>query len=122
MVTAILCALGLVAVTFLYLLRRQLAVRDKAPGHHTTVVLGSGGHTTEMLRLLTALNAKKYRPFTYVVADTDSFSLLQVTRVVGPYEDSQVMRVPRSREVKQSWTSSVWTTLRQDTSTHSVFI
>ena len=29
----------------------------------------------------------------------------------GATEDNQMIRIPRSREVKQSWPSSVWTTL-----------
>ena len=41
----------------------------------TLVVLGSGGHTTEMLHLLKNINPSFYTPLIYVVATTDSTSL-----------------------------------------------
>ena len=37
-------------------------------------VLGSGGHTTEMLKLVQALNDEKYTPKTFVYAKTDFIS------------------------------------------------
>jgi len=37
----------------------------------TMVVLGSGGHTTEILRLSSALNSEVYQPRSYVIADSD---------------------------------------------------
>jgi hypothetical protein len=40
----------------------------------TMIVLGSGGHTTEILRLTSALNPSIYQPRTFVVADTDQRS------------------------------------------------
>lgn len=49
----------------------------------TLVVLGSGGHTVEMLKMVAALNPKKYNPRVYVVADTDKISnkkLLEVEK------------------------------------------
>ena len=120
MVIALVCGFLFVTLGFLLLvLRRHLINYDRLKdglGRHTTVVLGSGGHTTEMLRLLTALDPQKYQPTTFVVADTDNFSLDQVARVMGQAccDSRRVIRVPRSREVKQSWSSSVWTTLRQE--------
>lgn len=76
----------------------------------TVVVLGSGGHTTEMLRLSRALDKDQFRPIVYVAASTDSFSRDKVFS--GPEEDIVVdyVTIPRSREVKQSWITSVWTT------------
>ena len=40
----------------------------------TMIVLGSGGHTTEILRLASALNKDVYQPRTFVIAETDSSS------------------------------------------------
>lgn len=39
------------------------------------VVLGSGGHTGEMLKIIRALDTHRYSPRVYVVAATDSVSL-----------------------------------------------
>ena len=37
-------------------------------------VLGSGGHTTEMLKLVGALSSRDYNPRTFVYANTDDMS------------------------------------------------
>ncbi|XP_043732563.1 UDP-N-acetylglucosamine transferase subunit ALG14 homolog [Cervus elaphus] len=83
------------------------------------VVAGSGGHTTEILRLLENLS-DAYSPRHYIVADTDEMS----THKINSFEQNRadknpsatfpeyyVHRIPRSREVQQSWLSSVLTTL-----------
>lgn len=86
--------------------------------HHKTVktlvVLGSGGHTVEMLKMVAALNPKKYNPRVYVVADTDKISnkkLLQVEEHFKGEGQFVVEVVPRTREVGQSWVTSAFTTL-----------
>lgn len=80
------------------------------------VVLGSGGHTTEMMQLLAALPSTQWannRPF-YVVSVTDYHS----AAVAQKFESHNYSRVasvrciPRAREVRQSYLSSVSTTLR----------
>ena len=40
----------------------------------TMIVLGSGGHTTEILRLSCSLREDVYRPRCYVIADSDATS------------------------------------------------
>ena len=93
----------------------------------TLVVLGSGGHTTEMLYLIQNLNLDHYEPMVLVVATTDTTSLKRVAAYPHPlpiqdkncllHEKSssrngqQVYRIPRSREVGQSYWSSILTTL-----------
>lgn len=76
----------------------------------TLVVLGSGGHTTEMLALIKDLDAAIYSPLIYIVATSDDTSERRVAAVGGRPPDF-VLRLPRSREVGQSYTSSVFTTL-----------
>lgn len=78
----------------------------------TLVVLGSGGHTTEMMRLLTFLEARKYSPLTYVVATTDTTSLQRIEASQNARRGDAVFRIPRSREVGQSYFTSILTTLR----------
>ena len=38
------------------------------------VVLGSGGHTTEMVNIIKNLDAEKYGPKTYLYSSTDNMS------------------------------------------------
>ena len=98
----------------------------------TLVVLGSGGHTTEMLDLIKNLNPDHYGPIVLVVANTDTTSLQRVQAyphslpiknketlaqlenrgsTKSTSSEQQVYRIPRSREVGQSYASSVFTTL-----------
>lgn len=91
----------------------------------TMVILGSGGHTAEMLRLLRELDARRYAPVSYAVAETDATSLLrlrghvrqeegneEVRRREGEGTAATVHRLPRAREVRQSYLSAVHTSLR----------
>ncbi|XP_059079030.1 UDP-N-acetylglucosamine transferase subunit ALG14 homolog [Tigriopus californicus] len=72
------------------------------------VILGSGGHTTEMLTLLKSIPLNQYKRSIFVMAETDRFSAQKVTQL---YSHEQIMTIPRSREVGQSWSSTVISTL-----------
>ncbi|XP_078155646.1 UDP-N-acetylglucosamine transferase subunit alg14-like isoform X2 [Carex rostrata] len=88
----------------------------------TLIVLGSGGHTAEMLSIVNVLRKDKFAPRSYVAALTDNMSL-QKAQV---YEESllnsesnieikrggaQFMQIYRSREVGQSYVTSIGTTI-----------
>ena len=92
---------------------------------HTLVVLGSGGHTSEMLELLRHFNRRRYTPLTFVLSATDTTSLPQahargvVTTADRADGDAntgasavQCVRITRSREVGQGWVSTVRSTAR----------
>lgn len=80
------------------------------------VVLGSGGHTSEMLRAIAELPNSYWsntRPF-YVVSATDSHS----SGLAAQHEQQRFQRrailyaIPRAREVGQSYATSVLSTLQ----------
>ncbi|XP_042227437.1 UDP-N-acetylglucosamine transferase subunit ALG14 homolog [Homarus americanus] len=82
----------------------------------TLVVLGSGGHTGEMLKMVATLDPFCYSPRVYVVAATDAISLKRLSQmeerlqVNSGGEDQFIVEVvPRTREVGQSWTSTTVT-------------
>lgn len=75
-------------------------------------VLGSGGHTTELLKLMKRLKREIYTPITFVVAETDKTSQAKTELDWKPTQRDSFAIIPRSREVGQSWSSTVWTTLR----------
>eukprot|EP00741_Cyanophora_paradoxa_P006757 tig00001038_g6535.t1 len=91
---------------------------DRRPHARLLVVLGSGGHTTEMITLLGALDLRKYAPRCYVLADTDNMSRERVVRVAEARYSADAQSsttvsfrvVRRSREVGQSWITTAWTT------------
>jgi beta-1,4-N-acetylglucosaminyltransferase len=99
----------------------------------TLVILGSGGHTSEMLRLLDELDPERYLTnLVYIIAESDSTSLPRVeehnimkaktkptsTWLDGSSSSYEVYRLPRAREVHQSYLSSIYTTLRSLLSTY----
>ena len=60
------------------------------------LVLGSGGHTTEMMALAASLDKETFRPRSYIVAETDQLSRQKVTeRESLALEDVRLISVPR---------------------------
>ncbi|CAO2039506.1 unnamed protein product [Urochloa humidicola] len=120
------CALPVVvsflAVRFAYVLWRSGQPSSGSPptaGLRCLIVLGSGGHTAEMMNIVTAVQKDRFTPRYYVAALTDNMSL-QKAQV---YEQSLIqseeetiknahfMQIYRSREVGQSYITSIATTL-----------
>ncbi|XP_004471762.1 UDP-N-acetylglucosamine transferase subunit ALG14 isoform X2 [Dasypus novemcinctus] len=77
---------------------------------------GPGGHTTEILRLLGSLSSA-YSPRHYIFADSDEMSAHKIHSFerdranIYPGIKYTTHQIPRSREVQQSWLSTVLTTL-----------
>uniref|UniRef100_A0A8C3DR56 UDP-N-acetylglucosamine transferase subunit ALG14 n=2 Tax=Corvus TaxID=30420 RepID=A0A8C3DR56_CORMO len=113
-VVVLLLLLSLLLVPLVLLDKRRRGRRT--PPFSLLVVAGSGGHTTEILRLLSCLS-ESYSPRHYVLADSDKMSEAKIRsfeqKRAETYSNSQFTldRIPRSREVRQSWISSVVTTL-----------
>ncbi|XP_018767735.2 UDP-N-acetylglucosamine transferase subunit ALG14 homolog isoform X1 [Serinus canaria] len=113
-VVVLLLLFSLLLVPLVLLDRRRRGRRT--PPFSLLVVAGSGGHTTEILRLLSCLS-ESYSPRHYVLADSDKMSEAKIRsfeqKRAETFSESQFSldRIPRSREVRQSWTSSVLTTL-----------
>lgn len=78
----------------------------------TMIVLGSGGHTTEMMAIVRELKQDWYRPRTYVLAASDSNSESKIDDVEPNRDAIEILRISRSRSVHQSYISSVFTTIR----------
>ena len=103
-------ALAAGAVVLLALLLRRRRKREKIA---TLVVLGSGGHTAEMLRLITDFDFDRYGPLTLVTAATDTTSRAKAERELpqAALATARWAEIPRAREVGQSFESSVPSTL-----------
>ncbi|VFQ60282.1 unnamed protein product [Cuscuta campestris] len=115
-------AMMIVTIRVLFVIYRSgKPLRPRLPRPlRTLIVLGSGGHTAEMMNLLSVLQEDRFKPRFYIAAATDNMSLHKA-RV---FEDSlvekagtevvrtaQFMQIYRSREVGQSYITSVATTL-----------
>ena len=97
--------------------------RPQTATGHLMVVLGSGGHTAEMLNILSSLPRlrEKYSRRTYVVSSGDGFSALKAAEfernmadVVGSGVENcyAIVTVRRARRVHQGVLTAPWTTMR----------
>uniref|UniRef100_A0A6Q2ZPV6 UDP-N-acetylglucosamine transferase subunit ALG14 n=1 Tax=Esox lucius TaxID=8010 RepID=A0A6Q2ZPV6_ESOLU len=127
---------GLSFIVICFIVRLCIVIRSGSkckPGEKgpicVLVVAGSGGHTTEILRLMESLSLS-YSPRHYVIADTDKMSEDKIRTFERSKKNTgsegqsvhavylticlpqfTLQRIPRSREVRQSWSSSVVSTL-----------
>ncbi|XP_036935465.1 UDP-N-acetylglucosamine transferase subunit ALG14 homolog isoform X1 [Acanthopagrus latus] len=115
--------LAVLLTCLLFLIRLYIVLKsgpNYKPGTKGSVavliVAGSGGHTSEILRVMECLSAA-YTPRHYVIADTDRMSEEKICTLENLNRHSDrdpqftICRIPRSREVHQSWSSSVISTL-----------
>ncbi|VVD00801.1 unnamed protein product [Leptidea sinapis] len=73
--------------------------------------IGSGGHTTELLKIVTKMNLTKYSPRLYMMADSDNNSEAKINSVEKDTKDYQICKIPRSRNVHQPYMTSIFSTL-----------
>lgn len=129
----VLVLIGLILVRLVYLLvvirntsRRKdggahqgssiVGPRRKGPAK-TMIVMGSGGHTAEMLQIVERLDFAKYAPRQYVIAEADKTSVVKVIDVEVQREADlakqqyEIVTITRSRHVHQGYFSSIFTTL-----------
>jgi len=103
----------------------------KAPSH-LLIVIGSGGHTAEMLSMLRNLDTKKYSPRTYVVSSGDDFSSSKAIEFENDLrgdqgtsadadgqsekkssgEEFEIITVPRARKIHQPLYTTPFSSLR----------
>ncbi|XP_066356998.1 uncharacterized protein [Miscanthus floridulus] len=115
---------SVLTVRFFYVLWHsgQPASRPRTTGLCCLIVLGSGGHTAEMMNIVTTLQKDRFAPRYYVAALTDNMSLQKaqvyeqsLIQVEGDgmktVENTHFMQIYRSREVGQSYITSIATTL-----------
>ncbi|CAO3649290.1 unnamed protein product [Mucor hiemalis] len=73
----------------------------------TCIVLGSGGHTAEMMQLVKSLDPIKFTPRIYISASTDSLSKDKATAFEQSLNKGvfELCSIPRAREVGQPWST-----------------
>ncbi|XP_059665653.1 UDP-N-acetylglucosamine transferase subunit ALG14 [Cornus florida] len=114
--------LSLIVIRVLYVIyRSSKPLHTSSPQPLSTlIILGSGGHTAEMINLLNMLQKDMFTPRFYIAAATDNMSLQKARQLENSLVDktgaevaksAQFMQIYRSREVGQSYLTSVGTTL-----------
>ncbi|KAI3903611.1 hypothetical protein MKW98_032265 [Papaver atlanticum] len=119
----------LITIFIIFIIRILLVIhQSKKPLHYsppksvsTLIVLGSGGHTAEMINLIRVLQRDRFTQRVYVAASTDNMSLQKAQVLEASMVDqagldklketAQFMQIYRSREVGQSYLTSIGTTL-----------
>ncbi|KAI0250364.1 glycosyltransferase family 1 protein [Lactifluus subvellereus] len=122
----------LFAVIFVVVARiRIIAQRESVPRRgrkeacHLAVFLGSGGHSSEALSLVSALDFSRYTPRTYLVSQGDTLSeqkavaLERLKAASTPplqpkvqVDGYQILTIPRARRVHQNTLTIPFTALR----------
>ena len=78
-------------------------------------ILGSGGHTAELLQLFQNFDFKKYKCIYFVRSSADRNSEIRVRRLLQEknveMENIFWIKIPRSRNVKQSYFTSVFSSV-----------
>ena len=107
-----LCALFIIRLSYLVYKRGSTSAPRSSPCA-TLVVLGSGGHTAEMLQLLGGMRLENYQPRVYVVAESDGMSVQKAEGFEAQRNfQADIRKIPRARQVLQSyWTSILSTSL-----------
>ena len=84
--------------------------RPPAP-NSVGVMLGSGGHTGEMLQLLKSLPSDEFAPHIYIASRGDAHSLSRARTAEGQLAPHplQGLVLPRARSVGQSWVTTPFT-------------
>jgi UDP-N-acetylglucosamine transferase subunit ALG13 len=110
-----------VAARFYFLIQEHPSATIKASRQeklNVCIVLGSGGHTSEMINTLRVISqpswkSKMFDVF-YVVSATDKDSSAVAERFEKDHgeREARILRIPRAREVGQSYLTSMWSTLR----------
>uniref|UniRef100_H2Z789 UDP-N-acetylglucosamine transferase subunit ALG14 n=1 Tax=Ciona savignyi TaxID=51511 RepID=H2Z789_CIOSA len=103
----------LLIIFVLVFMRLKLKSNTKQGKKRILAIAGSGGHTTELIRLLSSLPSATLERH-YAVADTDRMSIKKITEFESKLSSKSkyfTYVIPRSREVAQSWLSTVFTTL-----------
>lgn len=89
----------------------ECSLVNKGSAFKTLLCVGSGGHTTELLRITKRLDLNKYAPRLYVVAENDRTSEYKISVAEYQRNDYSICRIPRSRNVDQSFGSSIISTI-----------
>uniref|UniRef100_A0A0N4ZLN8 UDP-N-acetylglucosamine transferase subunit ALG14 n=1 Tax=Parastrongyloides trichosuri TaxID=131310 RepID=A0A0N4ZLN8_PARTI len=86
-------------------------------------VMGSGGHTMELSMVIKSLKEKCYMERYYIIADTDKLSeekIHTLEKETFDYGKYVIRKIPRSREVGQSYLTSIFTTIKAQISSFKI--
>lgn len=94
--------------------RKDKPLGDNGKHVKTMIYFGSGGHTTEMIKMIETLSPERYSPLLFAIGHSDITTKDKVkasVAVSGLQERAKWIRIFRNREVKQSWITTLFTSI-----------
>ncbi|XP_055683085.1 UDP-N-acetylglucosamine transferase subunit ALG14 homolog [Lutzomyia longipalpis] len=100
-------------LTFSYQKRARHSSRRRISPVRTMIVLGSGGHSTEMIEIVEKMHPERYSPRCYVLArgDTRSARATEHMEEERGARDFSIVEIKRSRKLHQSFLTSIFSTI-----------
>ncbi|OAD66075.1 glycosyltransferase family 1 protein [Phycomyces blakesleeanus NRRL 1555(-)] len=98
-----------------WVLYSKLPILPRTKSCKTMIILGSGGHTGEMVQLIKGLNPIRYNPRIYVVSEEDQLSCTKAKEHEMNIKSEfpcDIRTIPRARRVGQSWSTVPWSVFR----------
>ncbi|QSZ31598.1 hypothetical protein DSL72_001165 [Monilinia vaccinii-corymbosi] len=90
---------------------RRPPVKNKDQPSHLVVVLGSGGHTAEMISLLRDVNTTRWRRRTYIISAGDHFSSTKAQDCEERIQSKHRPSMPCTKPGELDSTTGVWDTI-----------
>ncbi|XP_050679252.1 UDP-N-acetylglucosamine transferase subunit ALG14 homolog [Leptidea sinapis] len=111
----IITSFGTLLMRVLYILIKIYAQQNRLTVEKRSLkvilCIGSGGHTTELLKIVAQMNFNKYSPRLYMMADSDNNSETKIIFTEKDTKDYQICKIPKSRNVHQPYMTSIFSTL-----------
>lgn len=104
--------LFLICCRFYLHLSNTFTFKPNANSLRTMIVIGAGGHCKEMLTIINYLDFNsRFNPTCFLIANDDSLSLSKLLSSSLYKKSYKIFFIQRSRQVNQSYFSSIFTTL-----------
>ncbi|RAL64522.1 hypothetical protein DID88_001996 [Monilinia fructigena] len=113
-IAAALIIVTTVSLRLLYVIspnHRRPPVKNNDQPSHLLVVLGSGGHTAEMISLLRDINAKRWKHRTYIISAGDNFSSTKAQDCEERIQSNIRPSMPCTKPGEFDTTTGVWDTI-----------
>ena len=111
-IAVVISLLLLVILTCISRILWKSKIKSGKKGASVLIVMGSGGHTSEMIKLISGLDlGGKYSPVHFLVDGEDVLSQKKIRDLRPRIGPSHTHLTRRSRKVGQSYVTSVWTTI-----------
>ncbi|KAI9016412.1 oligosaccharide biosynthesis protein Alg14-like protein [Phycomyces nitens] len=112
--SVIIASVCVILIRLWWVLHSKLQSPPRSKPCKTMIILGSGGHTGEMIQLIKGLNPVHYNPRIYIVSKDDQLSCTKAKEHemnIKSELSCNIHTIPRARRVGQGWATVPWSVL-----------